>query len=249
MRLSIMYGNNMKYKSITAGLLALLVVGQASANLVTTDNLLKNIEFAPEVASDGSLGDRTDWTVISGAHRYPELSPGEIDGMEPGVDYRASFGAASDQAYIRQYLSISETGVNARLVDEGLVTMDMSAYIGSSFSDRDRSRMYVYFYDENGVQLGAPPILGYYDLESWSYREMTDIPVPELTRDFSVTIHHDRVDGNGNSTGIALPSVRFAMEDTEESRVALSQFGALRDVPVIFASGLALFGLGLRRRK
>lgn len=226
------------------------------ADLANTGNLVKNPEFAALDGSDASTGERMDWSVLSGLHRFPRVdswtvSESMAQEMEPGKTYLASFGGASDGSYIRQYHTVEEHRLNTDLIDGGFVTFDMSAYIGSSYNDTDRSRIYINFEDGDGLQLQPETILGYYDLNSWSYRELTDLLVPAGTRKFEITIHHDRRAGTGNSTGIALPNVTFSVEDNEASRVALSSMGNLQydDVPVVFSGALLLTGLMLRRRK
>jgi len=103
------------------------------------------------------------------------------------------------------------------------------------------SARFFLFRDENNVDIQAATVLRHYDLNSWSYRELTDI------------IHHDRLDGSGNSTGVALPELSFTLEDNVASMQAASEYGMLQysDVPAPLMSlgALALFGLALRGRR
>lgn len=249
----------MKLTKIIIGALVGLQAFSASANLMTTGNIIKNPEFSAAAGEDLSTGAREDWIVQEGSFNFALISehPASAadtqalyDSLDPSIEYRAAFGGAVANAYLYQTHTIEEHRLNAGLIDSGLVTVDMSMYIGSSYSDRDRSRMYITFSDENGVNIESPTVMGYYDLSSWSYREMTDIVVPVGTRNFKITLHNDRLDGTGNSTGIALPDVRFALEDNAMSAQALAEFGYLQlnNVPVPFVGALALLGLAVRRR-
>ena len=237
----------MKWLGVVAGC---LLSSSAFANIVTTENLIANSTFQPVNGADARTGAREEWDVFSGEFRFPDRT-GEIDGYDG--QFYAAWGGSTANAYMEQFGNLQARGINIDLVDTGLVTMDMGMYINSSYNDRDRSRMYVTFFDEAGAQAGAITQLGYYDLSSWGYREVNDVKVPELARDFRVVIHNDRLDGTGNSTGVALPSMTFSLEDNEESRQALNTFGYLQqsvsDVPVGMLGGFGFGMLLLARRK
>jgi hypothetical protein len=229
----------------------LVMSSSAMANLVTTDNLVLNPYFQ---LSDGAGGNGPvdHWVQTSGQSRYPLLSS-DFAEYSDGEERRASWGGNTDKVYIVQDRHFKDAGLNLDLIETGLVTMDMSMYVGSSYNDRDRSRMYVTFKDSDGVQVGDHAILGYYDLNSWSYRELLNTYVPQNATQMRMVIHHDRLDGTGNSTGIAAPNVTFNLEDDEQSQMAFSQHGALQaynvSAPMVLG-GLAMLGLmGLRRRK
>jgi len=233
-----------------SAILGCVLSGSVAANIVTTENLIENSTFEPAVGADAYEGARDDWSVFEGEFRFPDRT-GEIANYDG--QFYAAWGGQTANAYMEQFGNLQSKGINVDLIDSGLVTMDMSMYISSSYNDRDRSRMYVTFFDGNGAQVGNINQLGYYDLSTWGYRELVDVAVPELTREFRVVIHNDRLDGTGNSTGVALPVMTFSLEDNEASRQALNTFGYLQqsinDVPVGVLGGLSLGMLLMARRK
>lgn len=224
-------------------LLSLAALGfssMASADLVTTDNLLKNNTFVLE-AGDTAV----DWANWNGARRY--MSRTNVPGYE-GVPINTFYGSNTDVAHINQLVDLSQEGMNLSLIDSGEVTMDFSFYVGSNYADRDRSRVWINLFDANMVRV-KQSITGFYDLNEWSYREFTNITVPTSTRFMQVNLHNDRVDGTWNNSGIALPNVTFSVEDTSSGQIALNTYGAIRDVPITGIGAMALLGLAGFRRK
>jgi hypothetical protein len=226
-------------------LCSLITIGlssMASADIVTTGNLVKNNTFVLETPGGSTA---VDWANWNGARRF--MSRTNVPGYV-GEPINTFYGSNTDVAHINQLLDLGQEGINLSLIDSGEVTMDFSFYVGSNYADRDRSRVWINLFDEN-MALVKQSFSSYFDLNEWSYRQYNDITIPVATRFMQVNLHNDRVDGTWSNSAIALPNVTFSVEDTASGQVALDTYGTISDVPIVGIGALALFGLaGLRRK-
>lgn len=224
---------------------AIAISSFAHAEFVTTNNLVKNNTFQ---TVDGNPREAIDWIAISGIQRFaPRVNvPGYV-----GDSINTFYGDQSDDSRIYQRLNIADEGVSLDLIDTGQVTMDFSFYVGADHGDRDRSRMYVNFFDDN-LTLLAHSGTSFFDDPEWTYHGNYDFVVPTASRFMDVTLHHDRIDGLWNSTGIALPNVTLSYQadtTTTTGGGSTNPSGSSVDVPVFGIGAISLLGLlGFRRK-
>jgi hypothetical protein len=209
----------------------------AHADLVTTDNLIKNQLFESQ----------EHWNITSGEFRI--VAKGNVPGYTDAV-VSTSYGGHSDGNYMYQRLDLEDEGVNLSLIDDDVVTTNLSFYVGSDYSDRDRSRMFIRFRGADEEIIDSF-VTSYYDRNEWIFFQFNDIVVPSSTRFMDAYIHHDLVDGQWSSTGIALPNLTLSVENTPSGSMAMSEHGALQavDVPIAGIGALALLSLVRLRRK
>lgn len=60
-------------KVLILGVVLASFASSSWADLANTGNLVKNPEFAALDGSDASTGERMDWSVLSGLHRFPRV--------------------------------------------------------------------------------------------------------------------------------------------------------------------------------
>jgi hypothetical protein len=209
----------------------------AHADLVTTDNLIKNQLFESQ----------EHWNITSGEFIIKER--GNVPGYTDTI-VSTSYGGISDNNNMYQRLNLEDEGINLGLIDDGVVTTNLSFYVGSNYPDRDRSRMYIRFRgaDEEIIETFST---SYYDRNEWTFFQFNDIVVPSATRLMDAYIHHDRLDGEWASTGIALPNLTLSVENTPSGSMAMSEHGPLQagDVPIAGIGALALLSLVRLRKK
>jgi hypothetical protein len=204
----------------------------AHADLVTTDNLIKNQLFESQ----------EHWNITSGEFRT--LARGNVPGYTDTV-INTSYGGHSDGNYMYQRLNLEDEGINLGLIDDGVVTTNLSFYVGSDYSDDDSSRMIINFRgaDEKFIKSFTTR---YYDRNEWTFVQFNDIVVPSATRFMDAIIHHNLIDGSWASTGIALPNLTLSV-----GSMAMSERGPLQagDVPIAGIGALALLSLVRLRKK
>ncbi|APD92030.1 hypothetical protein BM525_19295 (plasmid) [Alteromonas mediterranea] len=178
-------------------------------------------------------GDMFDtWTQAAGSTGLRTFT--EVDGE---ARYYWYGGKSSYSAIYSETNMIEDEGINANLINAGVVNYDFSVLYSSYSRDSDKANSSVLFYDED-MNVLLNDITGWVNVNTWTEYSLSGI-VPTGAVYSRVYLHASRASGTNNDGYIYSPALMLSVTD----EVALQMYGNLVvDSPMMPVSAIAFFG-------